>query len=396
MSALHPQLSGDRVPGMSAVAPRLLALHRLISEEQAERAIERGKGRRPALFPVEKTLPLTLQALQDSFSLSGRDFLEHCCRFIGVGPFAPPGLRRHFTVSALLSDLAWCLLDEDDEEGCVVTASLFARIISDDDRELLPMDFLAAVVRAYVDHTRYLLPLLHRYARTAWDWAATHGSDDVFLFLRDGLCFWPAFLALQHRHQSPQPMLRHLIYTRPLRQHRLAPLVTTGDGADCVVEPLRPIARGTLLDVGLYGTLIQSLHDTGFLQRDNGVLFFGSRNPHIAGFMNQQTQQGTPTSVQEVISMVDTIECLMKPIQLVTQTDEGSRVLLRLGDPLSFICAAALMRELYHYRDDDQAPARGEWYLKEPIPAWKDASDFIARFHVPSCMPPSTFVVRAE
>ncbi len=394
MSALHPHLSGDRVPGMSALAPRLLALHRLISEEQAERAIEQGKARRPALFPVEHTLPLTLQALEHSFHLTGRDFLEHCCRFIGVGPWAPPGLHRQFTVSSLLSDLSWCLLDEDDEEGCVVTASLFARILADEHRELLPMDFLQAITDAYVESTRYLLPLLHRYARTAWDWAATNGSDDVYLFLRDGLCFWPAFLALQRRHQSSQPTLRHLIYTRPLRQHRLAPLVTMGAGAHCVVEPLRPIERGTLLDVGLYGTLIQTLHDTGFLQKDNGVFFFGSRNPHIAGFMNQLGDGGSATSVKQVISMVDTIECLMKPIQLVTQTEQGSRVFVRLGDPLSFLCAASFMRALYRYTDDDSAPAQGQWYLEEPIPAWKDASDFIARFHVPSCAPAKSFVVR--
>jgi hypothetical protein len=395
VTQIVPHLSGDRVPGMSDVAPRVLALHRLISDEEAARAIEHGKARRPPLFPVETALPATLSALEKGFSLSGRAFLEHCCRFLGIGPWDPDGMRRRFTVRALLSDLAWCLLDEDDEEGCVVTASLFARILTDDDRELLPMDFLQSITDKYVESTRYLLPLLSHYARTALESAATRESPDVFLFLRDGLCFWPAFLAMQ-KSEVHRPALRHLIYTRPLRQQRQTPLVTMGDGERCVVEALRPMERGTLLDVGLYGTLIQTLHDTGFLRCDNAVFFLGSKNPHIAGFMNQwKKPDGTLPSVTEIVAMIDTVECLMKPVQLVTKMDEpGGRVFLRLGDPISFLCAARFMRELYLHSGDLGVGAMNGWYLEEPIPAWKDASDFIARWNVPSCLPPSSFVVR--
>jgi hypothetical protein len=395
VSSIVPNLSGDRVPGMSEVAPRVLALHRLISDEEAARATEHGLARRPPLFPVESTLPTTLAALQAGFHLSGRAFLEHCCRFLGIGPWDPDGMRRRFTVRALLSDLAWCLLDEDDEEGCVVTATLFARILSDEDRELLPMDFLQVITDKYVESTRYLLPLLHHYARTALDSAAARSSPDVFLFLRDGLCFWPAFLALQ-RTEAHRPALRHLIYTRPLRQQRQPPLVTTGDGASCLVEPLRPMAAGTLLDVGLYGTLIQTLHDTGFLERDNAVFFLGSRNPHIAGFMNQwKKPDGAASTVNEIVAMIDTVECLMKPVQLVTKMEpSGGRVFLRLGDPISFLCAARFMRELYHYAGDGTVGVMRGWYLADPIPAWKDASDFIARWNVPSCLPPTAFSVR--
>jgi len=395
VSPIVPKLSGDRAPGMSDAAPRVLALHRLISDEEAARAIEYGRARRPPLFPVEQTLPATLAALQGGFHLSGRAFLEHCCRFLGVGPWDPDGMRRRFTVRALLSDLAWCLLDEDDEEGCVVTATLFARILADEDRELLPMDFLQVITDKYVERTRYLLPLLHHYARTAIESATDRKSPDVYLFLRDGLCFWPAFLALQ-RDAAHRPTLRHLIYTRPLRQQRQPPLVTTGDCVGCVVEPLRPMQSGTLLDVGLYGTLIQTLHDTGFLERDNAVFFLGSKNPYISGFMNQWKKlDGTTSSVNEIVAMIDTVECLMKPVQLVTKMDQpGGRVFLRLGDPISFLCAARFMRELYHYAGDVAVGPMTGWYLEEPIPAWKDASDFIARWNVPSCLPPTAFAVR--
>jgi hypothetical protein len=395
VTQIAPNLSGDRVPGMSDVAPRVLALHRLLSDEEAARAIEHGRARRPPLFPVETTLPSTLVALEKGFHLSGRAFLEHCCRFLGIGPWDPDGLRRRFTVRALLSDLAWCLLDEDDEEGCVVTATLFSRILSNEDRELLPMDFLQVITDKYIESTRYLLPLLHHYARTALESATTRDSPDVFLFLRDGLCFWPAFLGLQ-RTQAHQPALRHLIYTRPLRQQRQPPLVTTGHGDACVVEALEPMDNGTMLDVGLYGTLIQTLHDTGFLKSDNAVFFLGSKNPHIAGFMNQwKKPNGEMPSVTEIVAMIDTVECLMKPLQLVTKMDEpGGRVFLRLGDPISFLCAARFMRELYHYTGDVNVGAMSGWYLEDPIPAWKDASDFIARWNVPSCLPPTAFSVR--
>ena len=89
-----PNLSGYRVPGMSYVAPRVLALHRLLSDEEAARAIEHGRARRPPLFPVETTLPATLAALEKGFALKGRSFLEHCCRFLGIGPC----LIMHLTV----------------------------------------------------------------------------------------------------------------------------------------------------------------------------------------------------------------------------------------------------------------------------------------------------------
>jgi len=153
---------------------------------------------------------------------------------------------------------------------------------------------------------------------------------------------------------------------------------------------------GTLLDVGLYGTLIQTLHDTGFLERDNAVFFLGSKNPYISGFMNQWKKlDGTTSSVNEIVAMIDTVECLMKPVQLVTKMDQpGGRVFLRLGDPISFLCAARFMRELYHYAGDVAVGPMTGWYLEEPIPAWKDASDFIARWNVPSCLPPTAFAVR--
>jgi hypothetical protein len=393
VTALPNSFSGDRAPGMSEVAPRVLALHRLLSDEEAARAIEHGKARRPPLFPVEQTLPATLHALEQAMHLSGRAFVEHCCRFLGIGPWDPDGLRRRFTVRALLSDLAWCLLDEDDEEGCVVTATLFARILADEDRELLPMDFLQVITDKYVEATRYLLPLLHHYARTALESAAARNSPDIFLFLRDGLVFWPAFRALRDT-STHRPSLRHLIYTRPLRQQRQAPLVTAAD--EHAVAPLAPMQNGTMLDVGLYGTLIQTLHDSGFLVQDNAVFFLGSKNPHIAGFMNQwKKPDGTPSSVKEIVAMIDTVECLMKPVQLVTKMDEpGGRVFLRLGDPISFLCAARFMRELYHYRGDVNVGPLTGWYLEEPIPAWKDATDFINRWNVPSCVPPSAFAVR--
>jgi hypothetical protein len=395
VTATIPSLSGDRVPGMSQVAPRVLALHRLISDEEAARATEIGKARRPLLAPVETTLPATLQALRAGFSLTGRAFLEHCCRFLGIGPWDPDGMRRRFTVRALLSDLAWCLLDEDDEEGCVVTATLFSRILTDDDRELLPMDFLQVITDKYVASTRYLLPLLHHYAKTALQSAIDRKSPDIYLFLRDGLCFWPSFLSLSQTLSAP-PALRHLIYTRPLRQRRRAPLVTTGEDEACVVGPLRTMNEGTLLDVGLYGTLIQTLHDTGFLGARNAVLFLGSKNHHIAGFINQwKRPDGSLTSMRELVATIDTVECLMKPLQLVTTLDDQrGRVDLRLSDPISFLCAARFLRELFHFDPQNHdATAPPGWYLEEPIPAWKDASDFIARWYVPSCLPPNAFVV---
>ncbi len=376
-------LSGDRAPGMSEAAARHLAVHRLFSADEAARAqaaaTSDGRSRRPPLHSITSALPLTLHALGQAMELEGDALFEHCIRFVALRAEDPDGLRRTMSVQSLLSDLAWALLDEDDEEGCVVTGTLFSRLLTDELRALPAGEFLRRLADRYLDSTRYLLPLLAAHADATASGMRERGSDDLYLFLRDGLCFWPA---LRARLQG-EVNIQHLVYTRPLRHQKRAPLITTGNDGTGDVEKMTPVRNATLLDVGLYGTLIQTLHDSGFLQNDNAVLFLGSRNPHIAGFMNVVgNAEGNALSVPDIVRLIDTVECLLKPIQLVTV---GDHVSLRLADPISFICAARFMSALYHY----DGPARVEpfsgWIIDEAIPAWSGADDFINRFNVPSC-----------
>jgi hypothetical protein len=375
------------------VEKRSLAVSQFLTEKETSEVLERHRCLQETLPSVEQSLPLTLQALERAMVLSDEALLEHCCRFLGVGPWDIADKPRPFTVSELLLSLAQYLLAGDDEDGCVATAALFSRILNEVDRDLSATDFLRAVTNRYAQNTRYLLPLLHHYARASLQCAMERESADIFLFLRDGLAFWPAFRAAQAISGHPSA-LRHLIYTRTMRQQGQKPRVTHGDGH--AVSLLEPMTNCTLVDVGLYGTLIQTLHNSGFLIADNTVLFLGSLNPHIAGFMNQWNQaKGETASINEIVALIDTVECLMKPLQLVTKIDQGGgQVLMRSADPISFVCAARFMRDLFHHTGECSFGQMTGWYLEEPIPAWKDAAGFIDSWSVPSCVLPSTFNAR--
>jgi hypothetical protein len=288
------------------------------------------------------------------------------------------------------------LLKEDDVEGYLVTTALFARLQDPKLAELPARDFLIETARRYASHTSHLFPVLHKHASAALTMCKLANRSRIRLFLRDALVFWPSLLAL--RPQVCEIPLDFLVFTRPLKDNGRSPLVFSDDGdgvPQCCAEQWVP--RTLVLDVGLYGTLVKELDGKGFFAGDGSVLFLGSRNPHIPGFLNELRLRDAPAEVvvqqQDVVRYVDTVECLLKPFLLLPSPD-GNMVFLELGDGISFVCSVVFLWSLYRYslgadkfdRADSAAdllsPAALEnrWLLGEPIPAWTKAKDFVANW----------------
>jgi len=388
--------SGDRTPKISPEALQTLVFHKLMSADEAARFTQQTPAQNRPLESVVVALPRLLEELDACMRVErSSEIVTRCLTFLGVTPRSAAGDRRRVTPRTLLSRLAWTLLGEDDSEGCIVTANLFSLLLEESEREdaderfASVVEFLSEISQRYVESTRYLVALLSEYARHAVATGQRLGIDRCVLFLRDGLTFWPAVRAIDARGKGPTLGLDYLVYTRPLRETHRSPLLVRGRGSEREIGPMAPLSRALLLDVGIYGTLIKSLHDDKFLERDNKVLFVGSRNPHIEGFL--EVGAGAPALAQsDMVALVDTIECMLKPFQLVTR-DLGARaeVFVRMGDPISFVCAARFMRELFAFTGSDpwHSIKRGAWHLEDPIPVWSGAERFIESWSVPSCVP---------
>ncbi len=357
----------------------------------------------PALIirDVEVGLPDLIQflALTDQAE-SLASLVDACINYIGLDTgSADPG--------ALLSLLYRNLSREDDAEGYVVSSALFAQIQDHRVACLPTRRFLVEIVRRYLDSTSYLLPVLHGFAEDALAAGCKGKVDSMMLFLRDALLFWPALRALQ-RGKNPIP-LNFLVYTRPLRDRGESPLLFH-EYRNGQIRLTRTLALGQtlILDVGLYGTLIADLYQKGHFSAVNTVFFFGSRNPHLPGFLNQcletRIQAQKYADPLTVVRYVDTVECLLKPFQLPMGTD--GRVKIELGDPISLICSAAFMWALGRYSKeilgrqrkngtapkwDVPVPSAHSWYLPKPIPTWSKAREFVESWSVENITPAEQF-----
>jgi hypothetical protein len=307
-------------------------------------------------------------------------------------------LNTHqFSAAAMLMALYRNLLKEDDVEGYLVTTALFARLQDPKLAELAARDFLIETARRYANHTSHLFPVLHKHASAALTMCKLANRSRIRLFLRDALVFWPSLLALRPRvFEIP---LDFLVFTRPLKDNGRSPLVFSDDGSGVLKRSAQHcVPRTLVLDVGLYGTLVKELDGKGFFAGDGSVLFLGSRNPHIPGFLNELRLREAPAEVvvqqQDVVRYVDTVECLLKPFLLLPSLD-GNMVFLELGDGISFVCSVVFLWSLYRYSlsadkfdsphsaADLLSPAAAlekRWLLGEPIPAWTKAKDFVANW----------------
>jgi hypothetical protein len=310
--------------------------------------------------------------------------------------------------AALLTALYRNLLKEDDAEGYVVTTALFARL-QDPEVALLPArEFLIETARQYVAQTSHLFPLLHRQSSAALTVCRVANRGRIRLLLRDALIFWPSLLVL--RPQIVEVPFDFVVFTRPLRDNGREPLVFAEDGEGVLKRSSHKAEPRTLvLDVGLYGTLVKELDRRGFFGGDGSVFFFGSRNPHIPGFLNDLWLGKQPINAlvqtQDVVRYVDTVECLLKPFVFVPCPD-SSAIFMELGDGISFVCSVVFLWSLHRYstraahNDSDRPDAHlrsstnglvARWLLEEPIPAWSKAQDFVASWSSRDLTSPSEF-----
>lgn len=350
---------------------------------------------------VEAGLPDLIQFLSTtSHAESLESLVDACVNYIGLD-------TRALNSGALLSLLYRNLSREDDAEGYVVSSALFARIQDPQVACLPTRQFLVEIARRYLDSTSYLLPVLHGFAEDAVTAVRKGRADSILLFLRDALLFWPSLRALQAGEKSIP--LNFLIYTRHLRQQGQSPLLfhECGNGqVHCQAVPT--VGQALILDVGLYGTLIADLYQKKHFSAVNAVFFFGSRNPHLPGFLNHcldmKIRTGTCADPLMVVRYVDTVECLLKPFQLPMGTD--GTVKIEMGDPISLICSAAFMRALGRYSSsvrilqrkngtapkwDVPAPSADSWYLQKPIPTWSKAGEFVESWSVEEITPTEEF-----
>jgi hypothetical protein len=193
--------------------------------------------------------------------------------------------------------------------------------------------------------------------------------------------------------------LDFLVFTRSLKKNGHRPIVFSeeSDGGLRRRE-LVNVPRTLVLDVGLYGTLIKELDGNGFFAGDGSVLFLGSRNPHIPGFLNElrcvNGPAGAVVQQRDVIRYVDTVECLLKPFLLLT-APKSDLVFVEQGDGISFVCSVVFLWSLYHYSLEvvrlgtprsagevllPNIPLASRWLLHEPIPSWTKAQEFLSNW----------------
>jgi hypothetical protein len=302
---------------------------------------------------------------------------------------------HQLNAAALLTALYRNLLQEDDAEGYVVTTALFARLQDPKLAELPARAFLVETARRYAEHTSHLFPLLHQHASATLTLCKLANQSRIRLFMRDALIFWPSLLALRPR--VLEIPLDFLVFTRPLKEGGRNPLVFSEDGEGILTRSAQEHASRTLvLDVGLYGTLVEDLDGRGFFGGDGSVLFLGSRNPHIAGFLNELRLAEAPAPAlfaqRDVVRYVDTVECLLKPFLFISCPD-SDMMFLEMGDGISFVCSAVFLWSLHRYSQEEEDPGslspmtgalssngtlEKGWLLSEPIPPWSKAKDFVA------------------
>lgn len=377
-------LSGNRIP---------LAFHTL------ERQLYETARHSPLVRPADEGVPELLQFFSKNFDAPNLEaVVDSCATHLNLD-------WDETTSGTLLASLYRTLLHEDDTEGYVVTTGFFVRMIEPEIARMEARRFVIEVIRRYLRSIRHLYPVLSGYANVALHLSSQLRDAPCYLFLRDALVFWPSLLCL--REQMGNRKLHFVIYTRSLSKERLPPLIfeETSHG----IFQLAPGSRinGVLVDVGLYGTLVQRLERDGYLEKGSSVYFLGSRNPGIPAFLNQvlgaSSEEGSelPEDVTRIVKCIDTVECLLKPFLISSlRINSHQTVLLGACDFISFVCFSAFCWDLQQFTrshpfDEElvQSAVRAEatddqsWHLASPIPAWNGANGFLKKWNAPSLVP---------
>lgn len=251
-----------------------------------------------------------------------------------------------------------------------------------------PLDAcLTTVAQNYLHRTAYLRPFLHSFGHMSIRLMRAFGHTTLANFLRDGLIFWPTQEVLMA--SEARRALAFIWYSRQHADANVPPQVfrrhITGEFDTGALD----VPHSLLIDVGLYGTLLRHLLDQQRCAAAGSVLFFASRSPFIAGWLNLHTCAALLTAEGRVdgvdsIRLVDTLESLLKPCTLVANQ-------LTLTDPVSFICATAFLwaqrRFAQAHQQDPTAScdmhlesvkrSRTAWFVTNPAPCWEDAEAFI-------------------
>ncbi len=238
------------------------------------------------------------------------------------------------------------------------------------------------LAQAYLEATAPLLPVIDSFVNAALDIHRAHCSGQgLYLFLRDALCFWPAIQ--HHRELGNHVDVRFVAYSRrqAKRRENLRVVHNPKNGVLVDAPSDTRIEDGLSLDVGLYGTLVETLTKTGQLDPRARTLFMCSRNPYIAGWVNTSGRDS-----DEIVRIADTIESLFKPFRWV---DGG----VELTESTALVCALAFQWSLARFAqeqrgqwnlaralaslDEARASGRNIWFLHQAIPTWGGASAFV-------------------
>jgi hypothetical protein len=206
--------------------------------------------------------------------------------------------------------------------------------------------FLRECVETYLDQTEYLLPIMDAFGRTV---ACVAQGRPISLFLRDAIAVWPTLVTAAQRAES----IQFIAYSRNDARQQLLPrgISFSGSGSVSGID-VEHLNESLLVDVGIWGSLILKMLETGFCKESTPVLFLGTRNPNIEGWANAHVTprvlKGDSVDLLDIMRLVDTVESLLKPFTIISAYDSND-ILARLTDPISFACSTAFLWSLYQY-----------------------------------------------
>ncbi|WP_437487590.1 hypothetical protein WME75_07145 [Sorangium sp. So ce1014] len=320
--------------------------------------------------------------------------------------------RRGTTVGSLVECALQCMasqsleqvvaravsyIEEDGDDPAVCIEDALRGLSREEESQHIPLHVLGSSVfgaplelaRSYISATEYLFPILRAFCcslPTLVDGRSAHVP--IYLFMRDSLALWPC---LRAHDALPAGQLKLLFYSRSDARHGREPLLVSQRPCGGLVEEyVARIDRGLLIDSGLYGSLIHEMLQSGRCTTDVSVMFFGSRNPFVAGWFNMAQSaamlDGSPVDLKDVIRLVDTIESLLKPFR-ATESARFER-----ADAISFICSMAFMWAFHWYSLAPTDPptfsgcqnelrkasqGRGHWLVDRAVPRWEAADSFL-------------------
>lgn len=253
----------------------------------------------------------------------------------------------------------------------------------------------------YIDSTKYLLPLFHAFSQSVHSIEAlSHQKLYPCLVLRDALVFLPSLSTLNTSDGSP---INFLLYSRTHAECGVVPRLFSIDGSENCTDQKSKSENTLLIDVGLYGSLVDSLISKGWSKTELSAFFFASRTPFISGWINSIVgnsvfQSKNSLELLDIIRLADSIESLLKPFVVLPPSIEAKVSVPTevFSDPSSFVCSTVLLWAAYQYslqvkctnpstqailapllraKQDDTS-----WFIRNPIIRWSNADAFISKW----------------